>query len=147
LEALVLEYRKIRELDPPINVQYDVHERPSGDAAADRRIAIILPDLSEEKAAVFFVRGAEAAVHYTVHRKAKRPLRKEMKTFFFASREEGDLPEDSAEAARIVWSWLRRNRDKANAFDVDMAGGLEGTVRMLGLYLREEERGERVFHV
>ena len=73
-----------------------------------------------------------------------RPL---LTSFFFG----GEPPQlespTEAEELQIAWSWLERNADKVNGFDVDLAGGPDGAMEILARYLAEGPSQERVFHV
>ena len=145
LEALLMEYRQIQELQPDINIQYDVHERETAAKETERRLVLVLPSVEEGKAEVFLVRGMAVMAQHQVPKEDMDPLRAEMAALFFS--EPPSTEESPTEELRIIWSWFQRNRDTVNAFDVDAAGGLDGAVRLLGQYLREEASGERVFHV
>ena len=68
--------------------------------------------------------------------------------FFFAESSPKAEGETEMAELQIVWSWFDHNRDGVNAFDVDLAGGLDGTLGLLVRYLREDlSNRQRVFHV
>ena len=53
-----------------------------------------------------------------------------MKEFFFSGKPPAPPGEREKDELQVAWSWLERNSDRANAFDVDLAGGLDpGEVR------------------
>lgn len=145
LEALLAEYRAIRDLRPTINVQYDVHERPAA-AEESGRLLVVLPSAEPECAEVFLLDRGRAMKQVSVARDEPDALRPVLEKFFF-----GETPPPAAgqdkEEIQIARRWLERNRDRANVLDVDLAGGLDETVRLLARYLREEHSGPRVFHV
>ena len=51
-----------------------------------------------------------------------------------------------ADELRLAWRWFEGNRDRIHALDVDLAGGLEETIRLLARYLDEEPSGGKVIH-
>jgi hypothetical protein len=75
-----------------------------------------------------------------------RPLLSE---FFFRPKKPAGEPaaESEREELQIARSWLEHNADRVNAFDVDLAGGLEGTLALLDRYLHEPPESGKVFHV
>lgn len=145
LAALLAEQRAIREFQPPINIQYEVHERPALAAAPDRRLALILPAPDEAQAEVFLLHGARALRRAIIPRDQPALLRPLLEEFFFRT-----TPPEADEAQKtdlaIAWSWLNRHADRVNALDVDLAGGLEPALHLLERYLREEP-GKKVYHV
>ena len=147
LAALLLEYRLICEFEPEINRQYEVHDRCAGRRAPSRRWVVVLPGVHPEEAEVFLFYGDRTLRRTIVPRAETERLRPALAGFFFGP----SAPEPEADSERgwlqIAWSWLERHRDAANAFDVELAGGLDETMRLLAGYLREEESGNRVYHV
>jgi hypothetical protein len=145
LAALLAEQSAIRAHQPPINIQYEVHERPAAEQAHERRLALVLSAPAEEEAEVFLLHGDAAMRREIVRRADPAALRPLLEEFFF-----GTPPKRAEGAAReeleIAWSWLDRYADRVNAFDVDVAGGLDASLRLLERYLREEPE-KRVFHV
>jgi DNA polymerase III epsilon subunit-like protein len=163
LAALLAEQRTIRALQPAINIQFDVHDRPAALKDAARRVLLILaaPDAAEVE--LFLLDGNRAM------RRAKLPREKTLELarpilaeFFFGPKERSNRakvsmnlrkvsPEPAAEPEReelqIARSWLDHNADRVNALDVDLAGGLEGTLGLLERYLREPPESGKVFHV
>ena len=74
-------------------------------------------------------------------------LRSALAEFFFASTPPEPEAESERARLRIAWSWLDQHRDGANAFDVEMAGTLDETLRVVAAYLAEGPDADRVFHV
>jgi len=147
LEALLAEYRTIRDLQPPINVQYDVHERPAAAKGPPWRWVLVLPSVDPESAEVFLLDGRRAMKQVRAARNDPETLRPVVARFFFGESPVASEAEGSEETLQIAWSWLERNKDRANGFDVDVAGGSAEAMRLLKRYLREEPSGRRVFHV
>jgi hypothetical protein len=145
LAALLAEQAAIREHRPPINIQYEVHERLAAEQAHERRLALVLSAPAAEEAELFLLHGDTALRRAVVRRDDPAGMRPLLSEFFFAAppaRAEGA----DREALEIAWSWLDRHADRVNAFDVDVAGGLDPSLRLLERYLREEPH-RKVFHV
>lgn len=146
LAALLAEQSAIREFQPPINIQYEVHERPATGNAHDRRLALVVDASKPEEAEVFLLYADISMQRKVIRRDAPVALRPLLDSYFFGEippRAEGPDRED----LEIAWSWLNRFSDRVNAFDVDIAGGLDASLRLLERYLREESGHKRVFHV
>lgn len=147
LAALLLEYQLIQELQPDINRQYDVHGRLAGQRAPSRRWVVVLPAVEDDEVEVFLFYGNRTLRRTIVPRTKPEHLREPLNEFFF----DPNPPEPEAETELgwlpIAWSWLEQHRDAANAFDVELAGGLDETMRLLANYMREEASGARVYHV
>ena len=148
LAALLAEYRAIRELQPTINVQFDVHDRVATSRGPRGRWILVLPSTKPHSAEVFLLHGSQAMRRACVPRDDLEPLRPEVADFFFAESPPKAEGETELEELQIIWSWFDRNRDGVNAVDMDLAGGLEGALGLLARYLREDPSGrQRVFHV
>jgi hypothetical protein len=150
LAALLAEQRAIRTLQPTINIQFDVHDRPEAVKGPARRILMLLPAPDAAEVEIFLLDGSRAM------RRAKLPreeaierLRPLLSEFFFELKKSSDAPaaESEREELQIVRSWLDHNADRVNALDVDLAGGLEGALALLDRYLHEPPESGKVFHV
>ncbi len=150
LAARLAEQRAIRALQPPINIQFDVHDRPETAPGPARRILLILPAPDAAEVEIFLLDGNRAMRRVRLPREETlarlRPLLAE---FFFGRENPASEPmgESEREELQIARSWLDRNADRVNALDVDLAGGLEGTLALLDRYLREPPGSGKVFHV
>jgi DNA polymerase III epsilon subunit-like protein len=149
LAALLAEQRAIRALQPAINIQFDVHDRPAAAKEPARRILLTLPAPDAAEVEIFLLDGNRAMRRVKLPREETldrlRPLLAE---FFFRTGKPGEPgPESGREELQITRSWLEHNADRVNAFDVDLAGGLEGTLALLERYLHEPAGSEKVFHV
>lgn len=147
LAALLDEFRAIREFQPRINIQFDVHDRPAVSKAPKRKWILVLPAPVEDSAEVVLLHGERAMWRDVVPRDDPTALRPIIEEFFFADEPPQAESETETEELCIAWTWLERNRDKVNVLDVDQAGGLQGTLALLGRYLGEDASGGRVFHV
>jgi len=147
LAALLLEYRLIREFQPPINRQYDVHDRLAGQRAPSRRWVVILPAVHPDEVEVFLFYGNRSLRRTLVPRDKPELLRAPLAEFFFGASPPDPEAETELAWLRIAWSWLEQHRDAANAFDVELTGGLDETMRILAAYMREDAAEGRMFHV
>jgi hypothetical protein len=150
LAARLAEQRAIRALQPAINIQFDVHDRPEASKGPARRILLILPAPDAAEVEIFLLDGNRAMRRVKLPREETlarlRPLLLE---FFFGPKKPAGEPaaESEREELQIARSWLDHNADRVNALDVDLAGGLEGTLALLDRYLHEPPDSGKVFHV
>jgi len=150
LAALLAEQRAIRALQPAINIQFDVHDRPAASKEPARRILLILPAPEAAEVEIFLLDGNRAMRRVKLPReKTLERLRPLLLEFFFGPKKPaaGLAAEPEPEELQIARSWLDHNADRVNAFDVDLAGGLEGTLALLDRYLHEPPESGKVFHV
>jgi hypothetical protein len=158
LAALLAEQRAIRALQPAINIQFDVHDRPLASKEPARRVLLILPAPQAAEVEIFLLDGNRAMRRVKLPREETlERLRPLLSEFFFGPKKPAGEPatrragEPAAESEReelqIARSWLEHNADRVNAFDVDLAGGLEGTLALLDRYLHEPPESGKVFHV
>ncbi len=154
IEALLAEYRAIRELQPAINVQFDVHKRPAA-TRAERDLILVLPSVDEGCAEILLLHRNRALRQVRVARDLNHADPMEpasaldkgeaiIKAFFFSAQ----APESIApEASAIAWTWLRKHEDEVNLIDVGIAGGLDATMELLRRYLGEPPGNGRVIHI
>lgn len=147
LAALLAEHRLISELRPRLNVQYDVHDRLAGQRAPSRRWVAVLPAVIPEQVEVFMFYGNRTLRRAVAPRDEPESLRPVLEALFFGPNPPETEAESERDRLRIAWSWLERHRDATNVFDIELAGGLEGTVRLLARYMAEEPNAGKVFHV
>jgi len=159
LEALLMEYRRIKELRPRINVQYDVHERPRRLAALGNAI-LILPSQEERCAELFLIstapRPSEAPPARTPIARLQRTrvfthdpdaARAIIERTYFAASHPDAEEADEGEVA-IVRSWLARHSDYVSRIDVDQARDGDDVMRLLREHLADEAfPGSRVYRV
>jgi hypothetical protein len=114
------------------------------------------PDLGEVE--IFLLDGNRAMRRTRLPRERTiERLRPLLEEFFFRPKRPSVEPaaqnaanppaEPAREELLIARSWLEHNADRVNAFDVDLAGGLEGTLALLDRYLHEPPESGKVFHV
>ena len=151
LAALLAEQRAIRALQPAINIQFDVHDRPAASqgagapnpadpARAGRRRGRDLPARRQPR---------DAAGEAPAREGARAPPAAALGILLRAeeARRASRAAESEREELQIARSWLDHNADRVNALDVDLAGGLEGTLALLDRYLHEPPESGKVFHV
>ena len=146
LGACLLEQERIQALEPTINIQFEVHARPAASKEPHRRIVLMAPAADPAQVELFLLHGDRAMQRVTIPRAGASEARGTIEGFFFAPA----APSSDARAAdllQIAWSWIERNADSVNAFDVDLAGGLEASMTLLEKYLRETPEGGKVFQV
>jgi hypothetical protein len=144
--ALLEEYDVIQSHQPPLNRQFDVHDRLATQRAPTRRWLVVLPAVDPAEAEVFLFYGNRDLARAVVPRDAPEAIREEVAAFFYGPEPPAEADAASLARLRIAWSWLERHRDRANALDVELTGGLEETLRILANMLKEDG-GERVIHV
>jgi hypothetical protein len=115
-----------------------------------RRVLLILPAPEDAEVEIFLLDGNRAMRRAKLPReKTLERLRPLLSEFFFGPKKPAGEPaaEPEREELQIARSWLEHNADRVNAFDVDFAGGLEGTLALLDRYLHEPPGAGKVFHV
>jgi DNA polymerase III epsilon subunit-like protein len=150
LAARLAEQRALRALQPAINIQFDVHDRPEASKGPARRVLLMLPAPDAGEVEIFLLDGNRAMRRVKLPRaEARERLRPLLAEFFFGPKKPAGQPvaEPEREELQIVRSWLDHNADRVNALDVDLAGGLEGTLALLDRYLHEPPDSGKVFHV
>ena len=146
LEALLLEHRLIHELQPPINLQYQVHERPVGYARGEN-VILILPSAKDRCAELFLIKGEERFSQLRVPLRRPSRARRPIERMYF-SRAPGKATDHELAALEIAWSWLARHRDDLNMIKVDTAAGQDDLMRLLRDHLAEDPlQGRRVYRV
>lgn len=146
LAAYLVEYERIQSLEPTINIQFEVHARPAAAKEPHRRIILLAPAPDAACVELFLLHGDRALQRLTLPRDAAANARPELERFFFGA-PPPDADAATADLVQIAWSWIERNADSVNAFDVDLAGGLDASMELLGKYLRETPEAGKVFQV
>ena len=148
VEALVLEMKLIRDLQPPINLQAEVHENPTT-YGRELNLVVLVPDGRDPaRAKAYFVRRSTFAGSEPVRlgREVGSRLRTRIRSVYF-SRPGRRARRAEAWEVEIVSRWLRSRGRSLNAVDVDQAGSYEGVIGQLRSYLHDPEaRSSRVFY-
>jgi hypothetical protein len=138
IEALLLEIRLIRDFQPPINLQCEVHERARR-YGRGQNLLILIP--AEDKVEVYFVKdGTFAAQRSVPLGDAPGPgLQKKIRSVFFSSGGRKAVTREEWES-EIVFSWFHIHRKVLNYIDVDDSGSCEIVIRRLECYLRDPDQ-------
>ena len=87
LAALLAEQRAIRALQPPINIQFDVHDRPETAPGPARRILLILPAPDAAEVEIFLLDGNRAMRRVRLPREETLARLRPLLAEFFFGRE------------------------------------------------------------
>jgi hypothetical protein len=119
LEAILLEAALIQEYRPPLNRQFEVHERPAP-YGPRRNLVVVLADAGAPTCTLHLLRGGRYLRRLVAIEPAglgAAGITPFLDTAYFAGATAGD------EAADIDWqlvaSYLRRHRDEVNVLDID----------------------------
>ena len=146
LEALLLELQYIRELTPPINTQYAVHERhPSRRRPGD--IILILPSAAAGCAELFMVSCGEYLTQLRVERDRPEDAADAVREMYFSPEPPLDETDRRPDALEVLWSWVERKRDDVSRIDIESVAGPEDACRLLRAYLRDERAPGRTYRV
>ncbi len=162
LEALLNEAALLSALRPPLNRQFDVHQRPAP-YGPRLNLAVVLP----EGAATEGAPPAACTVHLMHQGRYRREIRgvlprrdgagdpgkqwnlldDAVRAIYFHSRGNDD-PAGEAGAGEVDWllvaSYLARYRDEVNVLDVDECDSPETALARLGVLAEATVGGERV---
>lgn len=149
LEALLLEQRLIRDLDPEVNRQVVVQARPHRRKSRYPRL-LVLPAAAPEWLRLFFIDPEQGLTHFWLPRAWEglagdpRPpqapefglllhdeagLAAALRQFYFDRSGGGD-----PEAAEIAWSWLGEQREVVQGIDMRAVTTAAEALRLLRLY-------------
>ncbi len=146
LEALLLELQYIRELAPPINTQYSVHERhPSRQRPSDT--VLILPSSAAGCAELFMVSHGEYLTQLRVNRDTPDDAEDAVREIYFSPEPPLDETDRRPEALEVLWSWLEQKRDDVSRIDIETVADAEAACRLLKAYLRDEQATGRTYRV
>jgi len=134
LEALVLEAETIQRLDPPVNVQFEVHERPTP-YVSRRRLVIVMPSLQAGAVELLALHEATALLQVRHRARDLEKASSRLERFF-------SKPAAATAGAIVAGSWLERNRDVAHFVDIDEAGGLSKAMVALKKHAQDVLRGD-----
>jgi len=138
VEALLLEMQMIRDFQPAINLQTEVHEQ-AGRYGRNASLLLLVP--AGKWVSIYFLREGEFVerVAAPLGRAPSKKLRSLVRRVFFGKRLPGRPPKEAWEI-EIVARWLSAHRRRLNFIDVADAGGSDHLVRQLELYLKDPDR-------
>jgi hypothetical protein len=142
VEALIQEMRLIRELQPRINVQADVHESGGG-YGRQRNLLLLVPHRDGNRAGVYFLKSG-LFVHRLEVRLGRAPtktLKSKIRLVYYGSgRKARRRASGDSFDREIIFRWLTKNRRNLNFIDVDDAGDCDSTLRRVADYLLDPEK-------
>ena len=139
IEALLLEMRLIRDLQPAINTQASVHERSPGYGRNDN-LLVVVPERETGKAQAYFLcQGSFVGqLPVTLGREPGKRLTRKIRSVYFASRRSRKRAGEAWEL-ELVHRWIAANRKHLNYVDVDEAGSFETVIRQVSDYLKDAD--------
>lgn len=147
VEALLMETRLIRDFQPAINLQTEVHEHPDTYGKA-LNLLVLVPNAEATRAEVYFLRTGVFAGRQLVPlgRAPSKRLRARIHTVYFTPGRRTRRNHSPWEA-EIVARWFSSNRRRINFVDIDAAGTFENAVERVADYLRDPEKlSRKVFY-
>jgi hypothetical protein len=138
VDALLLEMRMIRDFRPSINLQEEIHERPS---RYGRELDLLLLVPAGEKVEIFFVRDGsfQARRSVALGSPPSGSLRARIRTVYSGERRRRAARKEAWEV-EIVARWFAANRKRLNFIDVDEAGGADAAAAQLASFLKDPDR-------
>ncbi len=144
LEAILRESELLRLLRPPMNRQFEVHERmarygKSGD------LIIVLPGRPETDATLYFIRNGKLLKTFSVRHSEKKfkEIGDLLRTAYFSRKKSsprkarsGEQGEEMDVSIELIASYLERNRDAMRWFDPTDYEGPSDVIRIIRSYLR-----------
>ncbi len=142
VEALLVEMKLIRDFQPPINLQSEVHEKPARYGRSRNLIFLVPQADAAAPVLVYFIRDSRLAAEEQapLGRAPGRKLARRIRTLYFAPPGEPELPGRNAWEIEIISRWLLAQMRALNFVDVDEAGDAKAVLRLLGSYLSDADR-------
>ncbi len=140
VEALLMEMRLIKDFQPNINLQEEVHEAPESYGRKWNCI-LLVPRPDTRKADVYLLRdGAFVSKASTrLGQSSSSGLRAKVRSIYFARKGRRRKRPETWEA-ELVSRWLSANRHRTNLIDVQEAGTYDNVIRLLDDHLRDPDR-------
>jgi hypothetical protein len=140
VEALLMEMRMIKDFNPPINLQTEVHDRRET-RHEGRNLLLFVADPKQKGANIyFFHNGIFSGRHSApLGRPPSKRLQAKLETLFF-TQGRGRGRRGEAWEREIVSRWLAANQRRLNYLDVDEAGDLAAVLARLQNYLSDPDR-------
>ena len=145
LEALLLEYRLIRQFDPPLNTQLRVHRRGENRKARYPQI-LVLPAANGESVMLYFLHPQRGLQEIPLLRDGSNrgDVAAKVRRFFF-EKPHPPAREESKELYEIAVSWLAQNQEDTIHIDMRKLTTTEEACRLLWDYAKDiSESVERV---
>ncbi len=140
VEALLMEMRLIRDFQPNINLQEEVHEA-SESYGRKWDCVLLVPRADNKRADIYLLKNgafvSKASARLGLPSASR--LRAKVRSVYFEGKRQGRKRAETWEA-EIVSRWLAANRYRTNLIDVQAAGTYDDVIRLLDDYLRDPDR-------
>ena len=136
LEALLLEHRYIKEYNPKLNTQIEIHPADHKKYQKER-IIIFAPSFSAEHLKLYFINGVNEANSFELSREKPdfNKIVNLIDNYFFNSNKIAG--EYSPAQIEIIWRWLELNGDAVNYLKINECGNLSHCMEILKNYIRD----------
>lgn len=143
LEALLMEYDLIQKYNPPINRQFDVHQR-SGSRAAQHPQIIFLASSREKCVKVLFLSSNSCEMLGVSNNKDEiMQLRSKVRRLM----EKSGAAETTVNAKiEIIQSWLQRHKNQVSSIDMRMITSIDEALRLVSQHILHFENRKQVFY-
>ncbi|WKZ18686.1 MAG: GIY-YIG nuclease family protein [Candidatus Jettenia sp. CY-1] len=140
LAAMLREYRLIKQYQPKLNQQIEVHERAARYGNL-KNFILILPSLAEEAFELFFIKEGcplqryeilKGVVNFSeIGRILDKMYYNALSGFQYSNIEMGEID--------IVLSWVEINKDQINYINMDVIPDKDACLKLLKDYIQDEE--------
>lgn len=140
LAAMLMEYQLIKQYQPKLNQQFEVHERAARYGNL-KNFILFLPSLTEETFELFFIKEGlplqkhevlKSAVNFSEIERVLEKMYYDMPSSLqHANIEMGEID--------IVLSWVEINKDQVNYINMDIVSSKETCLKLLKDYIQDEE--------
>ncbi len=153
LAAMLMEFRLIRQLQPKLNQQLEVHERAARYGSL-KNFIVIVPASLESSLVLFFIRERVPLEFYEILKDAVNfaDVENILDALYFNTTltplcEKGDndfqneyaLTDIEQGEIDIVMSWVDTNKDYVNYINVDSVSSKNACLKLIQDYIRDEE--------
>jgi hypothetical protein len=157
LAALLLEFKLIKQHQPKMNLQTEVHERTARYGSV-RNFILIAPAVMENCLELFFVKEGLPVQRYEILKDAVNfsEVEKILSGRYYAdtkiegqpplcSEDNNNIPQcneiTDIEAGErdIILSWVETNKDRVNYINVDLVSGREACLKLIKDYVKEKD--------
>ncbi len=141
LAAMLSEYRLIKQYQPKINQQFEVHERAATYGNL-KNFILLSPSLNEESVELFFVKEELPIQRYEVLKNAVNLSGIErIIAEMYSENIQHSIVLSDVEAGEIdiMLSWVDTNKDHINYINMDTVCDKEACLKLVKDYIRDEE--------
>ena len=141
LAAMVMEYRLIKQYQPRLNQQLEVHERATRYGNL-KNFIVILPSSIEKSLELFFVKDGLPLQRYEILKEAVNFTEVE-RILDENIQDDNTLTDIETGEMEIVLSWIETNKDQVNYINMDTVTTKEACLKLLKDYMRDEETPQK----